>query len=66
MKHGTKCVGLSMRSPHSPVAAQHKISHHSQGCHSDKVSKFPDLSLTCLHFPLTNQTYQNEDMYILV
>ena len=27
-----------------------------QGCHSHKISKFPEFSLTILHFPLTNQT----------
>ena len=41
-----------------------------QGCHSDKISKFPDFSLTfsltCLHFSLTDQAYKDEDMHILV
>ena len=31
-----------------------------------KISKFPDFSLTYFHFPLTNETYKNCDMYVLV
>ena len=38
----------------------------TQGCHSHKRSKFPDFSLTYIHFSLTNQTYKNEDMYVKV
>ena len=29
-----------------------------QGCKSHKISKFPDFSLTYLHFSLTNDTYK--------
>ena len=30
-----------------------------QGCKSNKISKFPNFSLTYLHFSLTNQTYKS-------
>ena len=33
-----------------------------QGCHSHKISKFLDFSLTYIHFSLTNHTYKNYDM----
>ena len=37
----------------------YKKKHCYQGCHSHKISKFPDFSLTYLHFSLTDQTYKN-------
>ena len=36
-----------------------------QSCHSHKISKFPDFSLTYFHFSLTIQIYEKKDMYVL-
>ena len=34
------------------------LKYDYQGCHSHKISKFPDFSQTSFHFSLNNQTYK--------